>query len=81
MAPAYSTRLAGAAPDPNFGLLIPDGCPDVPTDVLAPRNTWSDKNAYDSTAQNLAKQFEANFKQFENHVGDDVNKAGIHATA
>jgi phosphoenolpyruvate carboxykinase (ATP) len=72
---------AAAAPDPNFGLLIPETCPNVPVEVLKPRNTWSDKKAYDSTARNLAQQFEANFKQFEEHVDDEVNKAGIHAAA
>ena len=51
------------ARDPNFGLLIPEGCPDVPNEVLAPRNTWDDKKAYDTTAQHLAKQFEENFKK------------------
>ena len=53
----------------------------MPGDVLNPRNTWSDKAAYDSTARDLAKRFEANFKQFEKHVEDKVNKAGIHAAA
>ena len=72
---------AGVAEDPNFGLLVPEGCPDVPSDVLAPRNTWSDKGEYDNTAQHLAKQFEENFKQFESHVDDGVNEAGIHAAA
>jgi len=72
---------AGVAEDPNFGLLVPEGCPDVPSDVLAPRNTWSDKGEYDSTAQHLAKQFEENFKQFESDVSDDVNMAGIHSAA
>ena len=69
------------APDPNFGLLVPEGCPDVPNEVLAPRNTWDDKNAYDTTAQHLAKQFEENFKDFEADVDDKVNKAAIHAAA
>jgi len=71
----------GVTADPNFGLLIPDGCPDVPVDVLTPRNTWSNKADYDITAQDLAKRFEENFKQFESHVDDDVNKAAIHAAA
>ena len=80
---ALDGKLAsvGVSSVPNFGLLVPEGCPDVPSDVLAPRNTWSDKNEYDSTAQHLAKQFEENFKQFESHVDDKVNKAGIHAAA
>jgi phosphoenolpyruvate carboxykinase (ATP) len=67
--------------DPNFGLRVPEICPDVPTEVLSPRNTWSDKKAYDATARDLAQQFETNFKQFESAVDDDVNAAGIHAAA
>jgi phosphoenolpyruvate carboxykinase (ATP) len=80
---ALDGKLAavGVAPDPNFGLLIPENCPNVPGEVLKPRNTWKDKKAYDSTAADLAKRFEANFKQFEKHVDDKVNKAGIHAAA
>ena len=80
---ALDGKLAsvGVAPDPNFGLLIPENCPNVPGEVLKPRNTWKDKKAYDSTAHDLAKRFEANFKQFEKHVEDKVNKAGIHAAA
>jgi phosphoenolpyruvate carboxykinase (ATP) len=80
---ALDGKLAttGVAEDPNFGLLVPEGCPDVPSDVLAPRNTWSDKGEYDNTAQHLAKKFEENFKQFESHVDDEVNQAGIHAAA
>ena len=65
--------------DPNFGLLVPQNCPNVPTEVLTPRKTWSNNEEYDSTAQTLAKAFENNFKQFENHVSEDVNKAGIHS--
>jgi phosphoenolpyruvate carboxykinase (ATP) len=80
---ALDGKLAstGVSADPNFGLLIPEGCPDVPNEVLKPRNTWADKGAYDATAQDLAKRFEQNFKQFESHVGDEVSRAGIHAAA
>ena len=55
--------------DPNFGVLVPQTCPDVPGDVLNPRNTWADGSAYDARANDLTRQFETNFKQFENHVG------------
>ena len=51
--------------DPIFGLHIPTSCPNVPSDVLNPRNTWSDKNAYDTQATKLHEMFEANAKQFE----------------
>jgi len=51
--------------EPAFGLHIPVSCPDVPAQVLNPRNAWADKAAYDQTAADLAARFEANFKQFD----------------
>ena len=51
--------------EPAFGLHIPVHCPDVPAQVLNPRNAWTDKAAYDQTAADLAARFEANFHQFE----------------
>ncbi|MBM3488540.1 MAG: phosphoenolpyruvate carboxykinase [Alphaproteobacteria bacterium] len=70
-----------AAPDPNFGLIVPQAVPDVPADVLNPRNTWKDKKGYDETARDLAKRFEANFKQFESHVDEKVKQAAIRPAA
>ncbi len=66
---------------PDFGLLIPESCPEVPQDVLDPKSTWGDKLAYDRTARDLTQRFEANFKQFESYVADDVKAAGIYAAA
>lgn len=70
---------AGFDADPNFGVLVPTSCPDVPGDVLNPRNTWSDGSAYDSQARDLTQRFEKNFVQFESHVTDSVRAAAIHA--
>ncbi len=50
--------------EPAFGLSIPVSCPEVPSEILNPRNAWADKAAYDKTAADLAARFEANFKQF-----------------
>ena len=50
--------------DPIFGLSVPTSCPDVPSDVLMPRNTWTDKAAYDAKARELFEKFEANYKKF-----------------
>lgn len=50
--------------DPVFGLEVPTTCPEVPDDVLMPRNTWSDKHAYDEKAQALQDMFEENYKKF-----------------
>jgi phosphoenolpyruvate carboxykinase (ATP) len=51
--------------DPTFGLRIPVSCPGVPSDILSPRNVWTDKPAYDAQAADLAARFESNFKQFD----------------
>ena len=53
----------------------------MPADVLQPKNTWNDKRAYDETAQEVAKRFEANFKQFADQVEPSVIEAGIKAAA
>ncbi|NMM44861.1 phosphoenolpyruvate carboxykinase [Rhodospirillaceae bacterium KN72] len=78
---AIEGKLAsiGRVQDPNFGLLIPENCPDVPSDVLQPKTTWSDGSAYDATAHNLRGLFQSNFKQFESEVSDDIKQAGIYA--
>ena len=80
---ALDGRLAGVAttPDPNFGVGVPVTCPDVPAEVLNPRNTWADKEAYDATARRLAGMFEENFKQFETAVDEKVNQVAIRPAA
>lgn len=61
--------------DNIFGLNIPLHVPGVPEDVLIPRHTWEDKEAYDSTAQTLASQFHENFKIFK-YASDEIKAAG-----
>ena len=46
-----------------FGLAMPDSCPNVPDEILHPKNTWADKTKYDKTANELAKKFNSNFKK------------------
>ncbi|MFC1659841.1 phosphoenolpyruvate carboxykinase (ATP) [Gemmatimonadota bacterium] len=62
--------------DPVFGVQVPETCPDVPTEILQPRNTWEDKAAYDAQAAKLAGMFSENFKQFEGDVSAEVRGAG-----
>lgn len=62
--------------DPVFGLAIPDECPDVPAEVLSPRNTWKDGVEYDAKAQHLAHLFVENFKQYAEHASDGIKAAG-----
>jgi phosphoenolpyruvate carboxykinase (ATP) len=55
-----------------FGLEMPTTCPDVPDEMLNPRNTWADKHAYDQKALNLAEQFVNNFKEFESGANEEI---------
>ncbi len=62
--------------DPIFGLQIPTTCPDVPSEVLNPKNTWDDKEKYDETAKKLAGMFVKNFKEFEEGTSEGIKNAG-----
>ncbi|MCY7330965.1 MAG: phosphoenolpyruvate carboxykinase (ATP) [Saprospiraceae bacterium] len=61
---------------PVFGLAMPASCPDVPTELLNPRNTWADKEAYDQKVQELAGEFIENFKKYEDQASAEVKAAG-----
>ena len=47
---------------PIFNLKMPSSCPDVPSEILNPRNTWADKAAYDVQAEKLRDMFRKNFE-------------------
>jgi phosphoenolpyruvate carboxykinase (ATP) len=64
------------AADPSFGFAVPTACPDVPAEVLWPRNTWRDPAAYDRQARKLARMFAENFTAYSDRVGADVQAAG-----
>lgn len=61
---------------PVLNFQIPESCPNVPAELLNPRNTWADKSAYDSKANELIGLFRNNFKQFADSVPADVQNAG-----
>jgi phosphoenolpyruvate carboxykinase (ATP) len=54
-------------PNPMFHILVPRTCPDVPTEILNPRNTWEDKEAFDRRAAKLASDF---CRHFDKAYGD-----------
>ncbi len=67
-----SLAQVATTPDPIFGVNVPVSCPEVPNEVLQPRNTWQDKEAYDRQAQDLARRFNENFKKYEAGVSEAV---------
>jgi len=61
--------------DEVFNLDVPTECPNVPSEILDPKNTWIDKDSYDLSAKKLAQLFSDNFKKFKS-VTDDIKSAG-----
>jgi phosphoenolpyruvate carboxykinase (ATP) len=57
---------------PVFNLAMPKACPHVPVELLNPRNTWADKNAYDAKANSLAAAFIKNFAQYAEFANDEI---------
>ena len=83
----HTRRLVNAALDgeltdvafeeePFFGLMIPTSAPDVPNDILNPRDTWADKDAYDQRATELAAMFKENFAQFADQASAEILAGG-----
>ena len=58
--------------DSIFNVYVPTECPGVPAEVLKPRNTWTDKEAYDKQAKDLAKRFVKNFAKFSDMPAEVV---------
>lgn len=78
LAAALDGSLAGAPMrrDVNFNFMVPTAVPGVDTAILDPRQTWTDKGAYDAQARKLVGMFRENFKKFEEHVTPEVRDAG-----
>ncbi len=57
---------------PIFGMAIPQSCPGVPDEVLNPRSTWADGEAYDQKAKYLAELFVKNFEKYAPGVSKDI---------
>ncbi|HOP11733.1 MAG TPA: phosphoenolpyruvate carboxykinase (ATP) [Oscillospiraceae bacterium] len=62
--------------DPFFNLLVPQSCPNVPAEILDPKKTWADKEAYNKTAKDLAERFINNFKKYT-HMPKEIVDAPI----
>lgn len=76
-----SLAEADTAADPVFGFEVPSSCNGVPDEILVPKNTWADKEAFDETATKLAGLFVENFKKFEAGASDEIKAAGPKVAA
>jgi phosphoenolpyruvate carboxykinase (ATP) len=74
----HSGELASAPTqvDPVFGVHVVTSAPNVPAEVLVPRNTWADKAAYDATAKKLAGLFVKNFEPYAAGSSEAIRAAG-----
>lgn len=61
---------------PVFQVAVPTSCPNVPAEVLDPRNTWEDKAAYDEKANMLANKFAENFATYADGCTENIRQAG-----
>jgi phosphoenolpyruvate carboxykinase (ATP) len=62
--------------DPIFGLHVVTACPNVPPEILIPKQTWKDSAAYDGSAKKLASLFQKNFDQYAGLASLEVKAAG-----
>lgn len=59
-----------------FGLSFPLACPGLPSEILNPALSWSNKETYLEKAQLLADKFNTNFKKFDSLVRDRFEGGG-----
>jgi phosphoenolpyruvate carboxykinase (ATP) len=62
--------------DPIFRVAVPVRVPGVPDEILVPRNTWPDRDAYDEAARRIAAMFHDNFAKYADGVSEGVRTAG-----
>jgi phosphoenolpyruvate carboxykinase (ATP) len=62
-------------PHSVFHTQIPEYVPGVPDDILNPRDTWADPQAYDEAARQLALMFHQQFEKFQQHATINVREA------
>jgi phosphoenolpyruvate carboxykinase (ATP) len=69
-------RNAARRRDPLFGWDVITEVPQVPSEVLWPRSSWSDASAYDDAARKLAGLFRANFEKYAEGTAPEIVAAG-----
>ncbi|MBS1783141.1 MAG: phosphoenolpyruvate carboxykinase (ATP) [Bacteroidetes bacterium] len=60
---------------PVFAVLVPQSCPNVPAEILNPRDTWTDKEVYDKKANELAGLFVKNFAKYADQANNEILSA------
>ena len=55
-----------------FNLMQPRICPNVPTSVLSPRQTWNNDEKYYKKAYMLSQAFVNNFEKFSNKADNEI---------
>ncbi|HEV8083787.1 MAG TPA: phosphoenolpyruvate carboxykinase (ATP) [Chitinophagaceae bacterium] len=59
-------------PHSVFGMMMPEECPGVPSEMLSAKFTWEDKDAYVKTAHKLADYFIKNFEKYKDFASDEI---------
>jgi phosphoenolpyruvate carboxykinase (ATP) len=60
---------------PYFKVEMPNEVDGVPIEILDPRRSWHDVQAYDEQAKRLVQLFQTNFKEYEREVSADILSA------
>jgi phosphoenolpyruvate carboxykinase (ATP) len=55
-----------------FGMAIPFTCPNVPSEILSPKATWNNDEAFYEKTNELANKFIANFRSYEDFANDEI---------
>jgi len=62
--------------DKTFGFDVPTSCPNVPEQMMIPKNAWKDGASYDRSSAHLADLFKKNFKKYEDGASKEIREAG-----
>jgi phosphoenolpyruvate carboxykinase (ATP) len=62
--------------DEIFNLFIPKSCPEVPSEILNPKNLWKDEASYLAQANALAAKFAENFEKKYPDMPENIKNAG-----
>jgi len=71
-----SIHDAEFATDPIFGFEVPTSIPGVEPQLLNPKSTWEDQDAYDKKSKELATMYIKNFEKYEGQGSVDYTKFG-----